>query len=162
MAMYYKGRQSVLKTKDGKNLWYPQLVKAKTAIDIDRLAAVIADKSSLTKGDVKNVLENLSDTLALFLMNSMSVNIANLGTFTAVVNASGAGVETEEEVSSKQIRSLKIRFTPSYKRSHFNGTTRSMYRDVVFEKYDATNSKLGDIETDPDGNGGGGIIDPDA
>ena len=161
MPMYYKGRKSVLKTKDGKQQWYPQLVKAKTPITIDQLAAVIADKSSLTKGDVKNVLENLPDTLALFLMNSMSVNIANLGTFTAVASASGAGVDTEEEVSSKQIRSLKIRFTPSYKRSHFNGTTRSMYKDVVFEKYDATKSKLGEVTTDPGGNDDD-IVDPGA
>lgn len=159
--MYYKGRRSTLESKDGKKKWFPQLVKAKTPITIDQLATVISGKSSLSKGDVKNVLENLPEALALFLMNSMSVNIANFGTFTAVAGASGAGVDTEEEVSSKQIRTLKIRFTPSYKRSHFNGTTRSMYNDVTFEKYNPATSKLGEI-TNPGDNDDDDYVDPNA
>lgn len=162
MPLYYKARQSVLKSKDGKKKWFPQLIKAKTPITTDDLSAQLAKRSSLSAGDVKNVFDNLPDVLSMFLMNSQSVKIKGLGTFTAIASARGAGVDTEEEVSSKQIKGLKIRFTPSYTRNPIEGTTRTMYSNIVFEKYDAVKSKLGEVEPDPEEGGNNGGIDPDA
>lgn len=161
MPMFYRARQSALKSKDGKKKWYPQLVKAKTAVTTDELAEVIAEKSSLTKGDIKNVLDNLPSAMALFLRNSMSVNLQGFGSFTAVASASGAGVDKEEEVNANQIKSLKVRFTPSYTRNQFDGTTRSMYKGIKFEKYDPAKSTLGQITPDPGGDDDD-FIDPEA
>lgn len=160
--MYFKAHQSTLKSKDGIKKWFPRLVKAKTVVTTNKLAELIAEKSSLTTGDVKNVLDNLPKTMALFLMNSQSVNIEGLGSFTAVASAGGSGVNTEKEVNAKQINGLKIRFTPSYSRNAIEGTTRAMFAGVTFEKYDP--KKLKDAVVNP---GGGGntdddYVDPDA
>lgn len=156
MSLMYKGFQSVLETKDGKKLWYPRLVKRRDVVTTHELATEISKRSSLTPGDTKNVIDNLMDTMRMHLMDSKSVCLDGLGTFTVICNAKGYGVETEEEVAAAQIKQLKVRFTPTYTRSSFEGVTRDMFRGVTFEKYDPKSKNSSDNGDDDDD-----YVDPD-
>ena len=69
------------------------------------------------------------------LLNSKSVCLDGFGTFTIICRARKMGVDSKEEVTPKQITDLKIRFTPSYTRNAFEGTTRAMFSGVDFEMY---------------------------
>ena len=59
MPLFYRARQSQLKTKEGKKQWHLTLVKVGKMVTSQQLAEVIAEKSSLTPGDVHNVIRNL-------------------------------------------------------------------------------------------------------
>lgn len=134
MAMNYRAIQSLFKTKEGKQLWYPTLVKGGT-VDSEYIAGRIAEKSSLTRGDVYNVVDALVGEMNNNLMNGLSVRLNGLGTFTAIAKAGGNGVENPEDVNSSQIKSLRIQFTPTGKRTPMNGITRAMFKDVVFQRW---------------------------
>ena len=59
MPLFYYARQSSLATKEGAKLWHLSLKKVERAVDAQQLAEVIAEKSSLTPGDVHNVLKTV-------------------------------------------------------------------------------------------------------
>ncbi len=150
MTLYYRAIQSNLESEDGTKKWYPSLVKSKKMIETKTLADQIAYSSSLTPGDVRNVIDNLLEAMRQHLMNSRSVRLEGLGTFTVRAKSNGNGVDTPEEVNPKQINTLRIQFTPSYTRNTIEGTTRAMFSDITFERWpDGTTAG-----TDP-GDGGG-------
>ena len=59
MPLFYKAVQSPIANKAGAKLWHLNLVKAGGTVATQQLAEVIAEKSSLTAGDVQNVVRNL-------------------------------------------------------------------------------------------------------
>ncbi|MCD8032437.1 MAG: HU family DNA-binding protein [Bacteroides sp.] len=151
MPLYYKAIQSNVESEDGKKKWFPCLVKSKKIVETDTLADQISYSSTLTRGDVKNVLDNLMVVMRQHLMNSSSVRLEGLGTFTAFVQSKGNGVDTPEEVNPSQINRLRIRFSPTYTRNTFNGTTRAMYEGVSFERWpDGATGSPGDDGDDTD------------
>ena len=64
------------------NFWHLSLKKVGRAVDAQQLAEVIAEKSSLTPGDVHNVIRNLMTVMRSQLLNSRTVRLDGLGTFT--------------------------------------------------------------------------------
>ena len=82
MPLFYYARQSSLATKEGAKLWHLSLKKVGRAVDAQQLAEVIAEKSSLTPGDVHNVIRNLMTVMRSQLLNSRTVRLDGLGTFT--------------------------------------------------------------------------------
>jgi predicted histone-like DNA-binding protein len=110
MALIYKAFQSNLMDKQGRKLYFPRLVKAGAPVSTQKIAGLIAERSSLSAGDVHNVIRNLMSVMREQLLNSKSVHLEGLGIFSMVVHANGAGVETAEEVSSRRITRLRCRF----------------------------------------------------
>lgn len=96
MPLFYRARQSQLKTKEGKKQWHLTLVKVGKMVTSQQLAEVIAEKSSLTPGDVHNVIRNLMTAMRKELLNSRSVRLEGLGTFTMKACTQGHGVDQEE------------------------------------------------------------------
>ena len=160
MPLLYKAVQSSLATKDGKKKWYPSLVKLGSPVTTKQLGIEVSKRSSMAPGDTMNVVDTVMDVIRQYLMNGRSVRLDDLGTFTVIANAKGHGVDTEEEVTSKQIQALKIRFTPSYTRNAIEGTTRAMYADIQFEKYEPKGKGSG-AGIDP-GDDDDDVVDPDA
>ncbi len=150
MTLFYKSRQSQLENKDKKKLWYPQLVKVGKIVETKTLAEQISYSSTLTPGDVHNVLNNLTEVMRQHLMNSRSVRLTGLGTFTVIAKANGNGVETPDEVNPRQINTLRVQFRPSYTYNTIEGVTRAMFADISFERWPDGVS----TDTDP-GDGGG-------
>ena len=106
MPLFYRARQSQLKTKEGKKQWHLTLVKVGKMVTSQQLAEVIAEKSSLTPGDVHNVIRNLMTAMRKELLNSRSVRLEGLGTFTMKACTQGHGVDQEEEVSPNQVAAV--------------------------------------------------------
>ena len=66
--------------------------------------------SSLSRGDISSVIENLIDILPKYLLMGKSVQLGELGTLR--VSFSSEGADTKEELNTKMIRGRKVLFTP--------------------------------------------------
>lgn len=168
MALNFRAHQSSLETKDGKKLWYPILVKDSGMITIEQLGKKISEKSTLTIGDVYNVIHSLISEFNSGLMNGHSVNLEGFGSFTVIARASGKGVEDPADVNASQIKSLRVQFTPSFKRTPMQGVTRAMFEGVTFQRwsgdpYNPQYKFAGENGTNPSGgDDDGDVVDPDA
>ena len=156
MPLFYYARQSSIATKEGAKLWHLSLKKVGRAIDCQMLAESISEKSSLTPGDVHNVIRNLMTTMRLHLLNSRTVRLDGLGTFTMKARTRGKGVEEEKDVNPNQVTALRCQFTPEYTRPAAIGTTRALLQGVEFEKW---TGKVTDESGDGGNTGGGGSGD---
>ena len=74
------------------------------------IATEIVNLSSLTRGDVSNVIDNLLDTIPKYLLMGKSVSLGELGTLR--ISFSSEGVETEEEFNVGKISGVKVIFQP--------------------------------------------------
>ena len=128
MPLFYYARQSSLATKEGAKLWHLSLKKVGRAVDAQQLAEVIAEKSSLTPGDVHNVIRNLMTVMRSQLLNSRTVRLDGLGTFTMKARTRGKGVVKSEDVNPNQVTALRCQFTPEYTRPAAIGTTRALLK----------------------------------
>ena len=110
-----------------------------------------------TKDGVKQwhlTLKKIGRAVSLQLLNSRTVRLDGLGTFTVIARTRGKGVDHEKDVNPNQVTSLHFMFTPEYTRPAALGTTRALWQGVEFEKWTGVNGATGDGE-DPDDNGGG-------
>jgi predicted histone-like DNA-binding protein len=89
--------------------WYAAPVNAGKITKAD-LAKEIVNMSSLSRGDVSSVIENLIDILPKYLLMGKSVNLGELGTLR--VSFSSEGVENEKDFNTSKIKGVKIVFTP--------------------------------------------------
>lgn len=94
-------------TKEKK--WYasPKLTGKRTLKD---LSQDLSDVSSLSAGDVQNVIANLIEQMPKWLMEGDSVKLDGFGTFR--LSFSSEGVATKEEVTASQIKDIYILFEP--------------------------------------------------
>ncbi|WP_221659326.1 HU family DNA-binding protein [Bacteroides salyersiae] len=160
MPLFYRAVQASLANKDGNKLWHLNLVKAGETVDTQQLAETIAEKSSLTPGDVQNVVRNLMSAMRDYLLNSRTVRLDGLGTFTMKASTRGNGVESADKVNPNQISHLKCQFTAEYTRPAAIGTTRALVQGVQFMYADLLKSSTkGDT---PSGGGDGEGEDPAA
>lgn len=148
MPLFYYARQSSLATKEGAKLWHLSLKKVGRAVDAQQLAEVIAEKSSLTPGDVHNVIRNLMTVMRSQLLNSRTVRLDGART-------RGKGVAKSEDVNPNQVTALRCQFTPEYTRPAAIGTTRALLQGVEFEKWTGVVTD-GKDDAGDGGNSGGG------
>lgn len=89
MPLIYKPYQANIANKAGQKLYYPRLVKFSKMVNTQKMAELIAEKASLTPGDVHNVIRNLMSVMREQLLNSRTVRLEGLGTFTMIAKAGG-------------------------------------------------------------------------
>ncbi|BDD09015.1 DNA-binding protein [Fulvitalea axinellae] len=95
--------------REGPKKYYatPQTSGKKTLSAISR---DITDMSSLSRGDISNVLLNLVDQIPKYLLDGQSVQLGELGSFRLSFGSEGA--ESSEDFNVSMIRNKKIIFTP--------------------------------------------------
>ena len=76
---------------------------------LDDIARDIAGRSSLTRGDVSNVLYNFIDCLPHYLRDGFSIQLGNFGSMRVTLSSKGA--ETEKAFKTETIRP-RVVFTP--------------------------------------------------
>lgn len=145
MPVIYKAQQSPLATKAGEKLYYPRVVST-GSVGTDVIAKEIAELSSLTTGDVKNVIDNLVTVISRHLASSETVMLDGLGSFRYTLSAKGQGAATADEVSA-QDATLRVRFLPTGNRQS-GVTTRTMTSGVTFTKFDSAVATSSDSSTD--------------
>ena len=153
MPLFYYPRQSQIATKEGVKTWHLSLRKVGKTVDVQELAESIAEKSSLTPGDVHNVIRNLMSAMRMHLLNCRSVRLNGFGTFTMKARTRGKGVEKAEDVNPNQVTSLRCQFTPEYSRPAAIGTTRALLQGVEFVRYQGS---VSESDTDGEGDNSGG------
>ena len=90
--------------------WY--LVQERTgSVGLSEIAKDIADRSSLTFGDVQNVLRNLLDVLPTYIRLGQTIRLEGFGSFH--ISVSSAGKTTSDELSVHDVRNARLIFTPS-------------------------------------------------
>lgn len=115
MPILYKICRSSLNNKEGLKLFHPRTVYV-GAVNTEQIAREISEYSSLSKGDTKNVIDNLVTVMTKHLQASETVTLDGLGTFRIVMVSKGMGAKTGEEVSPAQA-SLRVRFSPAFTRN---------------------------------------------
>lgn len=125
MAVIYKPFQSNLPDASGNYLYYPRVVTLSN-VSTSQIAEEIAEYSSLSSGDTKNVIDNLITVMTNHLQASESVTLDGLGSFRMTMHSNGNGVESSDEVSSSQA-TLTVIFRPATTKN-LDGTvaTRSL------------------------------------
>ena len=73
-------------------------------------AKEITERSSLSRGDIENVLENFLDVLPTFLKLGMSVQLGDFGTVRLSLSSKGAN--TPDTFKADMIKGVKVIFTP--------------------------------------------------
>lgn len=79
-------------------------------MNLKELSDEVAEKSSLTRGDCYNVIQNFLSSMTKALNKGYIVKLDDLGSFRTTLSSSG--VETAEELSSANIKKARIRFSP--------------------------------------------------
>jgi predicted histone-like DNA-binding protein len=92
---------------------------------VKQLAKEISGRSSLTRGDVENVLNNFIDELPTFLKLGLSVKLGEFGTLR--LNLSSEGVDADKEFTADKIKGVKVIFTPGVE-------LKESLKDISFEE----------------------------
>ena len=99
------------------NLVPPHVVKfypcavSQGEVNLDDLAKIIADRSTMSAADCHGVIRALTDVIGETLSNGKIVKIDNLGTFTLTLL--GTGAESDEPIGKSNIKEAKVRFQPA-------------------------------------------------
>lgn len=113
MSVPYNVRKRINPQKpEEAPLYYPASIYF-GEVNMDKIATDIAERSSLTKGDVASVMESFLIDIPKYLLLGYKVRLEGLGIFK--LSISGNGKPTEEEVTVQDITSCKILFTPDVK-----------------------------------------------
>ena len=124
--LIYKAVQSNIASKDKKKKWHPCLIKMGNVVDTQMIGETIAERSSLTAGDVHNVIRNLMAVMREQLLNSRTVKLEGLGTFTPA-----------------QITGLRCQFTPEYTRDAGGNITRTLIQGATYIHVNQLTKALG-------------------
>lgn len=146
MSIKYRVLRSSLKNKQGRRLFYPLIVQ-NGVLETKQLAELIASRSSLTKGDVRNVIDNLADVMTFQLREGLTIHLDGFGYFRLGLIKTKS-TENEEDARPDS-RELTIRFTPEQDRfSDKKLRTRAMVDDnVKFERVYKKDPKKAESET---------------
>jgi len=107
-----------------QNAKYYAHMENEGVVDLYDLANQITKYSSLSTGDILNVLDNLVDAISLFLLMGRGVQVGRLGMFRIILKSNGA--ETPEEFSYNLIHRVKLLFTP-------NAQLKKQLEDISYE-----------------------------
>lgn len=104
--------------------WYASPVYTEK-VSLKKLAKEIAGRSSLTSGDVLNVINNLLDELPAYLMRGNRVQLGDFGSFR--LSFSSEGVEVAKDFNTNKIKGVKVLYTPGK-------DIKNQLDDIHFEK----------------------------
>lgn len=90
---------------------YYAFIKREREITQRELVKEIAGRSTLTTGDIMNVVENFLDLVPKYLRRGHAVDLGDFGNFR--INLSSRGHDMPEKVSVFSIRGTRVLFTPA-------------------------------------------------
>lgn len=102
----------MLNPQDRESGEYKYYAKAQAngTVEINALAEEIAYATTLTDGDVLNVIRALVKRINLHIAAGQIVKLENLGSFQAQIRSDGA--DTEDTYSTSMIRKVTLQFRP--------------------------------------------------
>ncbi len=106
MAIKYKTQKKRNGIND-KELYYAFPVKS-GVISTRDIAQYLAERSSLTPGDIRSTLIGLAEVMYTFLEKGYNVKLEDLGSFS--ISATSDGFETPEKCTPQHVRANRICF----------------------------------------------------
>ena len=102
MAFYEMQESNLPAREDGKRLLFPRM-KLTGQVNLDYIAARIGEQSTFSTGDIKGLIQALSDVVADAMASGQSVKIEGLGLFTPSLGLrDGFEYETAGEDETKR------------------------------------------------------------
>jgi len=135
--------------QDRKTKKYYAQVRHSGRVTIDTLKDNIAGQSSLSRGDVGNVLDNLIEAISAHLRNGRIVELGDLGKM--YISVSSKGCVDKKELASANICKTRLRFTAGSRLKEVMNTL-SFMRLTELKKDDG---KATDNPTNPTNPNGG-------
>ena len=110
MSVIYKvvTRPTDPRVPNSPKRFYPHLITLGQSVSLKYLAEKMRDRSSLSVGDIKSVIQNFVDKMKEQLLEGKSVNIEGLGVF--MLAAKSKGSEKQEDITAKSVDSVRIYF----------------------------------------------------
>lgn len=140
-------------------VYYPRAITIGTAINTDQIAEALADRSTVTKTDVKAVLTEMADVMSQYMAQGKSVKLEGLGSFRLGLNTKG--VKNEEDFDFQtQLQRVKVNFTPetTYPASTGAATRSMVSNSLEWIEYDKALTTADSSEGGT--SSGGGSEDP--
>lgn len=173
MSVIYKviTRPSDPRIPNSPKRYFPHLITLGQSVNLKYIAQKMQDRSSLSVGDIKSVVQNFVDKLKEQLLEGKSVNIEGLGVF--MLTARSKGADVAKDISAKSIEGVRIFFQANKELRITKTATRAdekldlislddylkkLKSDVGVNDPDNENP---DNENPDDGNQGGGGEAPD-
>lgn len=118
--------------KTGTLFYFPSIVQSGT-LTLSEVASRIAKRSTMHTADIKAVLSALEQTVGDALTSGHSVRLGDLGSF-RITCITTHGEDDPKLVTAKQVKKLRVRFTPSGAMQQKLGTADARTRSVTFSK----------------------------
>ncbi|WP_018108897.1 HU family DNA-binding protein [Bacteroides propionicifaciens] len=112
--------------KQSPKRFYPRPVALGQSVNIRQMTDYIKDISSLSRGDVRSVLQNFVEKLKEQLLEGKHVNIEGLGVFSLSLRSKGE--ELTKDLTAKSISAVRICFLASKELQLKKEATRSSER----------------------------------
>ena len=147
-----------IRKKKVNGLFYPEAVVMGKQVSTMEIATMLSDRSTVTRADTLAVLSDLGSVLSTFMAQGRSVKLDGIGSFRYTICAKKQGVESEEKVSTNQIKNVRVRFIPETTRNSDNSVaTRSMQTfNIDWVKWDPKEEEKKDSTDEGENNGGSG------
>jgi len=100
-----------------KSAFYPVIVNI-GSVGLDRIARDIDNECTVTEHDMKGVLSALEQHIISELQNGHSVRLGDLGSFHVSVKSKKGGKATAADVSSADVKCLRVHFSKSARLRH--------------------------------------------
>lgn len=137
-------------------VYYPRAITISTAINTDQIAEALADRSTVTKTDVKAVLTEMADVMSQYMAQGKSVKLEGLGSFRLGLNTKG--VKNEEDFDFQpQLQRVKVNFIPetTYPASTGAATRSMVSNSLEWIEYDKALTTADSSEGGTPSEGGG-------
>lgn len=137
-------------------VYYPRAITIGTAINTDQIAEALADRSTVTKTDVKAVLTEMADVMSQYMAQGKSVKLEGLGSFRLGLNTKG--VKNEEDFDFQtQLQRVKVNFIPetTYPASTGAATRSMVSNSLEWIEYDKALTTADSSEGGTSSGGGG-------
>lgn len=110
MSVIFKviARPSDPRIPNSPKRYYPHLITLGQSVNLKYLAQKMKDRSSLSVGDIKSVIQNFVDKMKEQLLEGKSVNIEGLGVF--MLSARSKGEDLAKDITVKSVESVRIFF----------------------------------------------------
>lgn len=110
MAIIVEKRAVKLGYKEDKPTVYKMAAVRQQKVTYDKLLTEVSNSCGVNRSQSKAVIEALIDRMTMFMDFGMGVQLGEFGTFQPTINSKVK--ETEDEVSSDDVKRVKIRFYP--------------------------------------------------
>lgn len=110
MAIIVEKRAITLNFKEDKPTAYKMAAVRQQKVTYDKLLTEVSNSCGVNRSQSKAVIEALIDRMTMFMDYGMGVQLGDFGTFQPTITCKSK--KTEEEVSSADVRSVKIRYYP--------------------------------------------------